>query len=122
MNPRNSKLERFFEYDVAEAIPKLVKEHAMLAGFLDYEEADLLADSKIRVKNLDESSTTYVFMDEPYIEVTISDDFYSIKVADQSEERLFFRTTDIDAFIRYWNADIVGYFGQDVRFPEIKDI
>ena len=99
-----------------------VKEYARLADLLDYEETELLADSKLKVKNLDDSNVTYIFMDEPYIEVTISDDFYSIKVADQNEERLFFRTTDIDAFIRYWNADIVGYFEQDARFPEIKDI
>lgn len=121
MNPRNRELERFFEYDVKEAIPKLVKEYAELSEMSETEMMDLYNDSKLVICTQEDSGTTYKFMTEPYITVDIWDDHYSVRVADQEGERLFFRTTEIDAFIRYWNTDIVGYFGQNVRFPEIKE-
>lgn len=120
MNLRNRELERFFEYDVKESIPKLVKEYASLSEMTVDEENELLKESQLRIRNQNEDGTEYVFMTEPYIEVLIGSQ-YAVRVADQEGERLFFRTTEIEAFIRYWNTDIVGYFGQNVRFPEIKE-
>lgn len=121
MNQRNKELERFFEYDVKDAIPKLIKEYANLADLTDEEENDLLKESQLKIRNQNEDGTEYVFMSEPQIEVLVGIQ-YAIKVADQEGERLFFRTSEIDAFIRYWNTDIVDYFGQNVRFPEINNI
>lgn len=120
MNSRNRELEKFFESDVKDSILGLVKEYADLSEMSETEMMDLYNNSKLVICTQEDSGTTYKFMTEPYIIVDIWDDHYSIRVADQEGERLFFRTTEIEAFIRYWNTDIVGYFGQNARFPEIN--
>ena len=121
MNPRNKELEKFFEHDVKESILGLVKEYAELSGMSETDMMELYNDSKLVIYAQEDYGTTYKLMTEPYIMVDIWYDHYSVRVADQEGERLFFRTTEIEAFIRYWNTDIVGYFGQNVRFPEIKE-
>lgn len=120
MNPKNRELEKFFETEVKETIPKLINEYAKLAGMPDSEKMDLYQESKFEIRTQEDSGSTYKFMSEPYIIVDIWDEYYSIKIADQMEEKLFFRTTEIDSFIKYWNNEVVTYFGQNINFPEIK--
>lgn len=120
MNPKNKELEKFFETEVKETIPKLIDEYVKLTGMPDSEKMDLYQESKFEIRTQEDSGSTYKFMSEPYIIVDIWDDYYSIKIADQMEEKLFFRTTEIDSFIKYWNNEVVTYFGQNINFPEIK--
>lgn len=119
MNKLNKELERFFEYDVKDAIPALADDFLDLMEDPDIDRDTFIKTWQIRIKHQDENGTTYIMLDEPYIKVEIYNDHYSIQVADQLGERMFFRTIDPMVFVKHWNTDIVGTFGQDAHFPEI---
>ena len=113
------KFKYFFENEVKDSIPKLVHEYAELLELTTEEEEEQLKNGNLKNRTQLDSSLSYIFMDEPYVYVEISEHCFKIDISDQNTKRLSFTTTELDAFIRYWNTEIVSYFGQNVHLPEI---
>lgn len=118
---RLERLKEFFKVDVNNVIPAMVQEYAEISGcYNDDEINDILKESMF--KNLAETESAFCcsFMTEPYIRIYINNDIYGIKVEDQCNVRINFISRDFEAFKRFWNTDVINYFGQDVKFPEIN--
>ena len=118
------KYKQFFEDEVANQIPQLVKSYLDLCGTDMSEYDSWLKDSMLIDKGCTYSELHYVLMDEPYISIDMDFDNYifSIIIADQMSIRLKFETTELISFIRYWNTVIVNYYGDDnSRLPNMPD-
>lgn len=118
---RLERLKEFFKVDVSNSIPAMVKEHAETSDcFTDNEVDELLKENALR--HITETDNTFccVFMDEPYVKIYIDNDVYRINVEEQNNTIVNFIAHDFDVFKQFWNTDIVSYFGQAAKFPEIN--
>ena len=111
---------RFFEEDVQEAIPAIVKEWMRECGITDSETIhDELLESRVRCFPADDV-VRYTFLSEPYIDVVISHDLYEVTIADRMSTRMKFSTNDFEEFKNYWNNMVVEYYGFDAKLPLLK--
>ena len=120
MTAKIRAIERFFEEDISNAIPAIVKEYANLLGDLTYEEEiQLLHNSRLKILSQTDHESIYMFMYEPYTRAVISEDVLEITIADQMNTILKFTTTNIEQFMHFWNTNIVSYYGQQIHLPEM---
>lgn len=126
MSERIEKLRNFFKNDVNSAIPALVQEHTELnGGFSDEDVENLIKECRVKIIGAGENAFVCVFMSDPAVLVSVCCDDtgrfgeYSVEVVDQHSSRFEYKTKEFDAFVRYWNSDIVGYFGQKAKLPEM---
>lgn len=118
-----SVIERYknwFETEVANQIPHLVKAYLELSGADMSEYNDWLKDSMLYDKGCTYTELHYILMDEPYVAIDMDFDSYifCIRIADQMCTRMKFETNELTSFIRYWNAVVVEYYGDDsARLP-----
>jgi len=115
------ELNRFFEEEVQEAIPAIIKEWVRVSEITDDGEyAKMMADSRVRCFLDDDDVVRYTFLSEPYTEVIISDDLFEVTIADQMTTRMKFSTNDFNEFKNYWNNIVVEYYGFDAKLPKLK--
>ena len=116
----NRDFSHFFEEDVQEAIPAIVKEWMRECGITDNETIrDELAESRVRCFQTDDT-VRYAFLSEPYVDVVISHDLYEVTIADRMSTRMKFSTNDFEEFKNYWNNMVVDYYGFDAKLPLLK--
>lgn len=114
-------LNKFFEEEVQEAIPAIIKEWVRVSGITDDGEyAKMMADSRVRCFLDDDAVVRYTFLSEPYVEVIISDDLYEVTISDRMTTRQKFSTNDFNEFKNYWNNIVVEYYGFDTKLPKLK--
>jgi hypothetical protein len=116
--------KQFFEEDVNNAIMNIAKEHTTLSNFSDEDTKEYINNSKVVIEfgDYDNDSIHYKFGYDPFVKVWLAPDNYVIVIMDQMSKLSDFRTSEYNSFVRYWNSNIVEYFGDQVHLPEITYI
>lgn len=121
MQEKLERIKEFIQNDVNNIIPSMCREFAELRGDFSEDEVDTLIKDCIVSVSLDSDTAFHCsFMYDPYVNIQIDNGVVTIRIADQLRTISKFSTGDFNAFVRYWNSEVVNYFGQDVKFPEMN--
>lgn len=121
MQEKLERIKEFIQNDVNNVIPNMCREFAELSGdFSEYEVDTLIKDCIVSVSLDSDNAFHCSFMYDPYVNIQIDNSVATIRIADQLRTISKFSIGDFNAFARYWNSEVVNYFGQDVKFPEIN--